>query len=306
MVSRRTPDPTLGCIPRASANGLQIEYETLGDPADPALLLIEGLGGQLIGWPDPFCRALVASGFHVVRFDNRDSGLSSKVEDGPQPDVAAAYFGDLSSASYTLDDMADDAAGLLHAIGIEAAHVVGISMGGMIAQTLAVRHSEMVLSLCSIMSTTGGRDVGQPTTEAMGLLVRPSATTREECVQAAIASHRLLGSPAHPTDEDEVRRAAIRAYERSHYPGGVARQLCAILASGDRSGLLAQVSVPSLVIHGADDALIQPSGGEATAKAIPGAELVMVDGMGHDLPAALWPRIVEAIATNAARAHEPL
>ncbi len=259
----------------------------------------------MIGWPDPFCRDLVARDFHVVRFDNRDSGLSSKIEDGPVPDVVAAYFGDVSSASYTLDDMADDAAGLLDAIQIEAAHVVGISMGGMIAQTLAVRHPTRVLSLCSIMSTTGGRHVGQPTTEAMGHLVRPPATTRDECVKAAIASHRMLGSPAHPTDEDEIRRAAIRSYDRSHYPEGAARQLCAILASGDRTELLANVRVPTLVVHGDEDALIQPSGGEATAEAIPGAELMMVDGMGHDLPATLWPRIIEAITANAARAHEP-
>lgn len=260
----------------------------------------------MIGWPDEFCQDLVSHGFLVVRFDNRDSGLSSKIEEGPEPDLVAAYFGDFSSASYTLDDMADDAAGLLRAIGIEAAHLVGLSMGGMIAQAFAIHHPERTLSLCSIMSTTGGRDVGQPTSEAMDHLVRPPANTREECVEAAVASHRLLGSPAHPTDEEEVRRAAVRYYERCHYPEGVARQLCAILASGDRTDLLAQVSVPTLVIHGAEDELIQPSGGEATAKAIPGAELMMVDGMGHDLPAGLWPAIAEAIAANAARSRQPL
>ena len=299
------PDPTLNRIPSVLANGIEIEYEALGDPAHPALLLIEGLGGQMIGWPDQFCHDLVSRGFYVVRFDNRDSGLSSKIEGGPEPDVVAAYFGDTSSASYTLDDMADDAAGLLRAIDVEAAHLVGLSMGGMIAQTFAVRHPEKTLSLCSIMSTTGGRDVGQPTDEAMGHLVRPPATTREECAEAAVASHRLLGSPAYPIGDDEVCRAAMRRYDRAHYPEGAARQLCAILASGDRTERLAGVRVPTVVIHGTDDALIQPSGGRATADAIPGAELIMVEGMGHDLPADLWPRIVDAIAANAARAHGP-
>lgn len=287
------------------ANGIRIEYEALGDPAHPALLLIEGLGGQMIGWPDQFCNDLVSRGFHVVRFDNRDSGLSTKIEGGPEPDAVAAYFGDLSSASYTLDDMADDAAALLEAIGIGAAHLVGVSMGGMIAQTFALRHTEKTLSLCSIMSTTGGRDVGQPTSEAMAHLVRPPAKSPEQCVEEAVDSHRMLGSPAYPTDEAEVRRAAAQRYERAHYPEGAARQLCAILASGDRTERLGEVSAPTLVIHGADDALIQPSGGRATAEAIPGAELVMVEGMGHDLPAALWSRIVDAIVSNAARAERP-
>jgi pimeloyl-ACP methyl ester carboxylesterase len=207
------------------------------------------------------------------------------------------------SLPYTLDDMADDAAGLLEALGISAAHLVGLSMGGMIAQAFALRHPEKTLSLCSIMSTTGGRDVGQPTPEAMAHLVRPSAATPEECVEAAVASHRLLGSPAYPTDEGEVRAAALRRYERSHYPDGTARQLCAILASGDRTERLAEVTAPTVVVHGADDALIQASGGRATAEAIPGAELVVLEGMGHDLPAALWPRIVEAIVANATRAQ---
>lgn len=287
------------------ANGIRIEYEALGDPAHPALLLIEGLGGQMIGWPDPFCHDLVSRGFHVVRFDNRDSGLSTKVEGGPEPDPVAAYFGDLSSASYTLDDMADDAAGLLDAIGVGAAHLVGLSMGGMIAQTFALRHPEKTLSLCSIMSTTGGRDVGQPTPEGRAHLVRPAATTPEECVEAAVASHRLVGSPAYPRDEAEVRAAALRRHERAHHPEGTARQLCAILASGDRTERLSEVTAPTVVIHGAEDALVQPSGGRATAEAIPGAELVMVEGMGHDLPAALWPRIVDAIVANAARAERP-
>ncbi len=289
-------------IPSVLANGIRIEYEALGDPARPALLLVEGLGGQMIGWPDQFCHDLVSRGFHVVRFDNRDSGLSTKIEGGPEPDVVAAYFGDLSSASYTLDDMADDAAGLLDALGIRAAHLVGLSMGGMIAQAFALRHPEKTLSLCSIMSTTGGRDVGQPTPDAMAHLVRPPATTPEECVEAAVASHRMLGSPAYPTGEAEVRAAALRRYERAHCPEGAARQLCAILASGERTDRLAQVTAPTVVIHGTDDALIQPSGGRATAEAIPGAKLVLVEGMGHDLPPAYWDQIVDAIAKLAARA----
>ena len=297
----RRPRPTLTGIPSVPANGVQIEYETLGSPADPALLLVQGLGGQLISWPEEFCSALAARGFFVVRFDNRDSGLSTRIEDGPVPDAMGVYLGDASSVSYTLDDMADDAAGLLDALGIRAAHLVGISMGGMVAQTLAVRHPHRILTLCSISSTTGDRSVGQPTPEAMSRLGRPAASSRDEAIESGLEGHRLLGSRAYPTDEEEVRRRAARSYERSFCPEGVARQLCAILASGDRTEGLADISVPTLVVHGTDDALIQPSGGEATAKAIPGAELLMIDGMGHDLPSGVWPRIVDAIAANAAR-----
>ena len=297
------PDPTLNRIPSVLANGIEIEYEALGDPAHPALLLIEGLGGQMIGWPDQFCHDLVSRGFYVVRFDNRDSGLSSKIEGGPEPDVVAAYFGDTSSASYTLDDMADDAAGLLRAIDVEAAHLVGLSMGGMIAQTFAVRHPEKTLSLCSIMSTTGNRAVGQPTPEALAMMAKPPETP-EEAIEASVLAHKLSGSPGYPVDEDEIRREAARHFDRGFCPDGMARQLCAILVSGDRTEALAELSVPTLVIHGTNDILVTPSGGRATASVIPGAQLMMIEGMGHELPSGVWRQVIDAIVANTRRRLE--
>ncbi|MDQ3680968.1 MAG: alpha/beta fold hydrolase [Actinomycetota bacterium] len=276
----------------------------MGDRAQPTLLLIPGLGGQLTGWPEKFCADLASRGFFLVRFDNRDAGLSTSIEGGPVADPMAVYLGDRSSVSYTLEDMADDAGGLIDALGIGAAHLVGISMGGMIAQALAARHPSKTLSLCSISSTTGEGSVGQPTAEAFELLARPPATTREEYVEAGVASHQVLGSRPYPTDEAEMRARAADRYDRGFNPQGVARQLCAILASGDRTASLAKISAPTLVVHGTEDALIQPSGGEATAKAIPGAELLMIEGMGHDLPSGVWPQVVDAVVANAARAHQ--
>ncbi len=288
-------------MPTASANGISIEYETFGDPSHPPLLLIMGVGGQMIDWPDAFCSELAGRGFHVVRFDNRDAGLSSRIEGGPEPDLVAAYFGDPSTASYTLDDMADDAAGLLDALGIRAAHLVGRSLGGMIAQALAIRHPDRCLSLCCISSSTGDRAVGQPTAEALQLMARPPAEGREAYVEADVEAHRVLRSPLHPCDEAEIRRKAERSFDRAHRPEGTARQLCAILASPDRTPALRRLRVPTLVVHGSADILVQPSGGEATAAAVPDARLMMVEGMGHDFPAPLWSKIVEAIVDNAGR-----
>ncbi len=306
MVGRRglTGAPSssyAGDIPSASANGIHIEYETVGDPERPPLLLVPGLGVQLTGWPEEFCAELVARGFFVVRYDNRDAGLSTVIEGGPPPDPMAVYLGDPSSVAYTLEDMADDGAGLLDALGIPAAHLVGSSLGAMIAQTLAARHPDRALSLCSISSTTGATSVGQPTAEAFELLARPSATTREEFVEADIASHRVLGSPLYPSDETEMRAETALAYDRAFHPQGTSRQLCAIIASGDRTASLAAVTAPTVVIHGTEDKLVRPSGGEATAKAIPRADLVMIEGMGHDFPSAIWPRVIDAIVSNAAR-----
>ncbi len=261
-----------------------------------------GVGGQLIGWPDPFCDQLAGRGFLVVRFDNRDCGLSTKIEGGPEPDPVAAYFGDASSASYTLDDMADDAAALLDALGMEAAHVVGRSLGGMIAQAMAIRHPERTLSLGCISSSTGDPTVGQPTPEGLAVLARPAATTREEFVEGDVAAHRVLGSRRYPVDDDDRRRQAGRCYDRAHCPEGTARQLCAVIVSGDRTEGLSRLTLPTVVVHGTDDVLVHPSGGEATAKAVPGAELVMIEGMGHDLPPAVWPTIVDSVVANAARA----
>ena len=290
----------LEAIPSASVRGIRIEYDTTGDPSDPALLLVPGLGVQLTSWPEEFCAQLARRGFFVVRYDNRDAGLSTWTEGGPAPDPMAVYLGDHSSVAYTLEDLADDAAGLLDALGVAAAHLVGSSMGGMIAQALAARHPSRALSLCSISATTGHPEVGQPTAEAFELLARPPARTREEYVDAAVASHRLLGSSRYPADEAALRRRAGRAYDRAFNPEGTARQLCAIIGSGDRTDSLAAITVPTVVIHGTEDKLVQPSGGEATAKAIPGATLMMIEGMGHDFPPGVWATVVGTIVENAA------
>lgn len=289
-------------MPNVRANGIDLEYDEFGSPDDPGFLLVMGFSVQMTGWDERFCARLAEQGFRVVRFDNRDVGLSSRIVDGPVPDVVKALSGDHSSASYTVSDMADDAAALIDALGMAPAHVLGVSMGGMIAQSLAIRHPERVRSLCSVMSTTGDPSVGAPRAEAVTALLAPPATNRDEAAERAVAGSKVLGSPAHPTDEATVRARAMAAFDRAHDPRGVARQLVAILASPDRTADLATVTVPTLVIHGADDPLIDVSGGEATAKAVPGSELLVVPGMGHDLPEALWPTIIDAAAANAAKA----
>jgi pimeloyl-ACP methyl ester carboxylesterase len=287
----------------APVNGIEVAYETFGDSADPTVLLIMGLGVQMLGWDEDFCALLAERGFQVVRFDNRDVGRSTKIEGGRRPDLMAAAMGDASSASYTLDEMAEDCVGLLDHLGVDAAHVVGASQGGMIAQTLAVRHPERVLSLVSIMSSTGARAVGQPHPEALpALLTRPPAD-REEYVEFVVQAFRIIRSPGFEADEGKLRERASASFERGYYPEGTARQLLAILASGDRTEALRRLDLPTLVIHGTDDVLIDPSGGRATAAAIPGARLQLIEGMGHDLPRQLWPRFVDAIAENAARAR---
>jgi pimeloyl-ACP methyl ester carboxylesterase len=283
------------------ANGLRLAYETFGEEGDPPVVLVMGLGTQMIWWEDPFCEALAARGLHVIRFDNRDVGLSTHLDDAPMPDVFAAVSGDTSGAAYTLDDMADDAVGLLDALAIDSAHFVGASMGGMIVQTVAIRHPARVRSLVSIMSNTGDPSVGQPTEEAMHTLLAPMPVGREEVIERTLATWRFIRSPGFGWDEDRVRELATLSYDRAHDPAGFARQLVAILASGDRTEALGTVDVPALVIHGDADNLVQPSGGEATARAIPGAELVTVEGMAHDLPQEIWPRLVEAIAATVER-----
>jgi pimeloyl-ACP methyl ester carboxylesterase len=286
----------------APANGIDVVYEAFGDPADPTALLIMGLGVQMLGWDAEFCELLAGRGFHVVRFDNRDVGRSTKIEGGPRPDLMAAAMGDASSASYTLDEMADDCAGLLEHIDVEGAHVVGASQGGMIAQALAIRHPGRVLSLASIMSTTGDPAVGQPHPEALpALMARPPADL-QEYVEFVVGAFGIIGSPGFEADEEKLRERARASFERGYYPDGTARQLLAILASGDRTEALRRLDVPTVVIHGTDDILVDVSGGKATAAAIPGARLELIPGMGHDLPRQLWPRFVDLIAENAARA----
>lgn len=286
-------------MPRVKSNGIELEYETFGNADDPALLLVMGLGAQMTAWEESFCNQLVDQGFHVIRYDNRDVGLSTRTE-GPDPDLAAVMTGDTSSATYRVDDMADDAAGLLDALGIDKAHIVGASMGGMIAQAIAIRHPEKTASLCSIMSTTGDRTVGAPQAEAMGALMAPPATNRDEAIARGLASGRIL-SPVH-FDEAKSAKRAGEAFDRAFYPKGMARQLAAIMASEDRTEALGNVTAPTLVIHGAVDPLVTVSGGEATAKAVPGADLLIIEDMGHDMPEPRLPEIVAAIAANARKA----
>jgi pimeloyl-ACP methyl ester carboxylesterase len=287
---------------RASVDGIEIAFEEFGEPSDPVMLLIMGLGVQMLGWDEELCRMLAERGYRVVRFDNRDAGRSTSVEGEPPPDLQALAMGDGSSASYTLAELAGDATGLLDHLGASAAHVVGASLGGMVAQELALRHPERVLSLTSVMSSTGDRSVGQPHPEGLGALLNAPPQDREAFAAWAVQNFRVIGSPGFPADEERIRARALASYDRGRNPAGTARQLAAILASGDRTEALGRVHMPTLVIHGADDPLIDVSGGEATARAIPGARLIVIPGMGHDLPRALWPRFVEEITANAERA----
>jgi pimeloyl-ACP methyl ester carboxylesterase len=278
---------------RARANSIELAYEAFGDRDRPPLLLVMGLGAQMVAWPDDLCEAL-ALGCYVVRFDNRDVGASQWLEG--DVDLVACMAGDTSSAVYTLEDMADDAAGLLDALELDSAHVMGASMGGMIAQTLAIRHPERVRSLISIMSTTGEPGVARPTEAAMAALMSPPARTREEAMERSVAVGRVVGSPGFPRDEEDVRDRSGRAWDRGVNASGFARQLAAIQASGDRTEALAGLDVPTLVMHGEDDPLVPIGGGRATAAAIPGAELWPVPGMGHDLPRALWPDLIARVS----------
>jgi pimeloyl-ACP methyl ester carboxylesterase len=228
-------------------------------------------------------------------------GLSTKLESGPLPNLPAIFSGDLSSLAYSIEDMADDVAGLIEVLGLGAAHVVGISMGGMIAQALAIRHSARVRSLASIMSTTGDRSVGRPSPEALAVVMRPPSHDREANIDGGVVAWRALRSPGYPFDEQAVRAFVARAFDRCFYPKGAARQMAAIGSQRDRTEGLRRIIVDAVVLHGAEDPLVHVSGGEATARAIEGARLVVVPGMGHDMPAGVWPIVLDAIATNAAR-----
>lgn len=285
--------------------GIDIAYQRLGNWDAPLVLLIMGVAAQSIHWPDAFCHALVDHGLQVIRFDNRDAGLSTHMTDAPVPNLAAVLAGDLSSVSYTLSDMAADTVGLLDALGFEKAHVVGASMGGQIAQTMAIEHPQRVRSLTSMMSTTGNTAVGQTAPAVMReLFTRPPATTREEVIEKYVHAMRVVGSPGYPVDANEVVERAGRAYDRSYDPAGIARQAVATVASGDRTERLRRLKVPTLVIHGLADRMCEVSGGRATAEAIPGAELVLIEGMGHNLPAALHAQLATRIADLVWRAEE--
>ena len=274
-----------------------LHYDTHGDPADPAVLLVMGLGAQMTLWDVGFVEELVGRGFHVVRFDNRDVGLSSKTE-APPPNVLAMVMAALSGqevtgAHYTLSDMASDAIAVLDHLGIERAHVVGASMGGMIVQTMAIEHPTRVASLTSIMSTTGSPTVGQAKGDTLMQLMAPVPEEREAAIERNVKISEAISGPLF----DEARSRAIAAfhYDRSFHPLGVAHQMAAIVASGDRTEQLKELEVSAVVIHGEADPLITISGGEATAEAIPGAELLRFAEMGHDMPEKIWPDIADAI-----------
>jgi pimeloyl-ACP methyl ester carboxylesterase len=284
--------------------GIELCYETFGDPADPAVLLVMGLGTQMLGWHDELCERLVERGpFRVVRFDNRDCGRSTHL-DGPAPSVLGLLLRRLR-ASYLLADMAADAVGLLDHLGVRRAHVVGASMGGMIAQTLAARWPDRVRSLASVMSTTGSRWHGQPSPSAYRVLLGAAPAQRDAFVEHMVCVFATIGSPADAFAPDRawLREQVGRAYDRSGGdPRASLRQLAAIVASGDRRRELRSIAAPTVVVHGTRDRLVAPSGGRATARAVPGARLVEIAGMGHDLPRGAWPRILDAIVANAARA----
>jgi pimeloyl-ACP methyl ester carboxylesterase len=290
-------------MPRIRTNGIEIEYESFGDGNPNPILLIMGLGAQMTLWDEEFCGLLVGHGHRVIRFDNRDVGLSTKLGHLGVPPIQAVMEsflrGDSPSAPYTLSDMARDAAELLEELDIEAAHVVGASMGGMIAQTLTLEHPERVRTLTSIMSSTGNPKLPGAKPEAIALLMTPTPPERDAYIERSVTVARVLRGPGFPFDEEYIRARAARLFDRSFYPEGFVRQLAAIMASGSRRDSLEGVKHPTLVIHGDTDPLVPIEGGIDTADAVPGADLVVIEGMGHDLPRPVWPRIADAIVRHA-------
>jgi pimeloyl-ACP methyl ester carboxylesterase len=287
----------------APANGIELAYQEMGDPDAEPLILAMGLATQMIAWDEEFCSLLADRGFRVVRFDNRDIGRSTKIDSAGVPSRVDMLAGRRASAPYLLRDMARDTIGLMDHLGFDSAHVVGVSMGGMIVQTMAIEAPERLRSMVSMMSTTGSRWVGLPSYKAMGILFDAPPKGRDAVIERGVKTFSVIGSPGFPFDEERIRDVAGRSYDRGHSAAGVLRQLHAITASGDRTQALRGVDLPTTVIHGARDVLVRLAGGRATARAIPGARLRVIDGMGHDLPRAVWPEVVEAIAANAARAE---
>jgi pimeloyl-ACP methyl ester carboxylesterase len=281
-------------VPRALANGIEIEYETFGDADGVPILLVAGLGVQMLTWDEGFCELLASRGFRVIRFDNRDCGLSTWMDAAGPPDVAAALSGNAKPA-YLLDDMAADAAALLGALGIPAVHVVGSSMGGFIAQLVAINHPDHVLSLTSIMSGPSGEDEVQPTAEGSAVLLVNPPSTREERIAQAMWIRSVLKGSLDPWNEGFELARASRSIDRAYHPNGTARQLIAILSAQSRRESLGSVQAPTLVIHGVEDILIPVDNGRIVAAAVPGARLIEIEGMGHDLPERVWPEVVDAI-----------
>jgi pimeloyl-ACP methyl ester carboxylesterase len=291
--------------------GITLCYETFGEPSNPTALLIMGLGTQMVAWHEDFCEQLAARGLYVVRFDNRDIGRSTHLAGRP-PTTAQLLTRSSRAARYTLGDMAEDAVGLLSALDAGPAHVVGASMGGMIAQTVAARHPRAVRSLVSIMSNTGSMRNGQPALRVYSIFLRRPPRGREAFIEHMQRVFTAIGSRGLPRDTDDLHEIVALSYDRDHDPEGPGRQLAAILASGNRTAELRRIQAPTLVIHGTADPLVAPSGGRATARAIPGAQLLNIEGMGHDLPRAAWPQLIDAIAGHAlsadgrANGHRPL
>jgi pimeloyl-ACP methyl ester carboxylesterase len=283
---------------------IEICYETFGDPGDPAILMIMGLGTQMLAWHEDFCELLADRGFFVIRHDNRDIGRSTRLNDAPAPTLWQLVRRDKRAAAYTLADMAADSVGVLDHLGIERAHVVGASMGGMIAQTVAIRYPQRTLSLVSIMSNTGSFWTGQPALTMYAVLLRPAPSERSAFVQRAVDTFTKIGGTGFEPDVEDLRDIASRSYDRGHDPKGSLRQLAAIIADRDRSPQLAQLRMPVTVIHGSEDKLVRRSGGRATAKAVPGSMLVEISGMGHGLPRGAWPQIIGTIAETASRAAD--
>lgn len=289
-----------GDVRTTLANGLTLAHQSFGDPADLPILLVMGLGTQMLGWPAEFCQLLADAGHHVTRFDNRDMGLSTHLDDLPPGQPVTAFFG--RTPPYLLADMAQDTAELIGALGHENMHVVGVSMGGCISQVLTLEHPHRVRSLTSMSSTTGSRRVGRPRLDiARRMVTQKAAQTKQEAIELGLANWRRTGSPGYPFDEDRQRRRVSESWDRRYDPAGNARQFAALLAAPDRTAALAAVAVPTLVLHGEADPLIGVSGGRATARAIPGARLVTYPGMGHDLPEALWPAFVAEIGRTVAQ-----
>ncbi|HEY0490999.1 MAG TPA: alpha/beta hydrolase [Telluria sp.] len=292
-------------MPTLKSNGIRLAYETAGDPKDAPILLIMGLGMQLIAWPDDFVEGLVEQGFYVIRFDNRDCGLSTKFDHAGTPNLWLTYLKSLVhwpiKTAYTLDDMAEDARGVLRALGVAKAHVVGVSMGGMIAQIMAEKHPDRVLSLTAIMSTSGRRGLPGPTREARAVLMRRPRNARdmESIIEHTVNIYRTIGSPAYPTPDKQLRDNIARAIRRNVTGAGVARQMVAVTAAGDLSPRLRRIRVPTLVIHGAADPLVPAACGIDVARQVPGARLEVIEGMGHDLPDQLIERLLALIDAHA-------
>ena len=281
-------------VERAANGRVEIAYETFGAPAGEPMLIVMGLGMQMLLWHPDFCTALADTGFSVARYDNRDIGLSTHLREAGAPSLLRILARPAAAARYRIDDMADDGIAVLDSLGWASAHVVGVSMGGMIAQTMAIRHPHRVRSLTSIMSTPSTR-IGRPSMRAMAVLATPPVRNREAAGRRMVDLFRVIGSPRYPHDDAWLREVGLQAYDRSHDPAGVARQLAAINASADRRPGLSRLAIPTLVLHGEADPMVRPSGGRATAAAVPGARLVTYPGMGHDLPRALWDDMISEI-----------